>query len=293
MAQNALKPISNNELAQDTMFSERQIELIKTQIMPGASDDDLMLFTQVASSRGLNPFMKHIYAVNYKGKWSYQVSIDGLRLIAQRSGRYRGQTEPQWCGLDGKWVDVWLKDEPPAAARVGVWIEGNAQPLMAVALYKNFVAPSANNPSTFWQKMPDHMLAKCAESQALRKAFPEEAGGMYTSDEMAQAQSDRPHVDEDGVIVEGSAREVPAKALPPRRKPQSPRDEIKLELWNFAKSIGITKEQLEEVCLQSTGDTLKDADEEMLRFLMDKLIGMTKDDVLELIADQPDEARVA
>ena len=274
MAQNnALQTLSNSELAEGTMFSERQVGLIKDQIMPEASDDDLMLFVQVSSHRGLDPFMKHIYAVKYGGKWSYQVSIDGLRLIAQRSGRYRGQTEPQWCGPDGNWVDVWLKDEPPAAARVGVWIEGNPQPLMAVALYKNFVATTSNgSPNAFWKKMPDHMLAKCAEAQALRKAFPEDAGGLYTSDEMGQAASDRPYVDADGVI-EGSARPVNNAKPTAQVKQLTSYEKAKVSLWDLAsKTIGWNQQQLNAVGFKLTGAALSDADEERLVFIHDELL---------------------
>lgn len=284
----AIQKLTNHDLAEGTMFSERQVALIKEQIMPKSNDDELMMFIQVASHRGLDPFMKHIYAVQYGGKWSYQVSIDGLRLIAQRSGRYRGQTEPQWCGDDGKWMDVWLKDEPPAAARVGVWIEGNPQPLMAVALYKNFVSTTSSGaPNSFWKKMPDLMLAKCAEAQALRKAFPEEAGGLYTSDEMGQAASDRPYVDADGVI-EGSARPV---ATSPRRAPGSPLERAKYRLWDLAnKTLGLSQEQLAAIGLKLTGQPLGEADEDMLIFMHDELLKLDADGLTQLLESAVEQA---
>ena len=196
---NELARISSSELAQGTTFDTRQIDLIRSQIADGATDDELMLFIQVASSRGLDPFRKHIYAVKrYDSKkkrevLAYQVSIDGLRLIAERSGKYEGQTAPEWCGPDKKWTDVWLDKNPPAAARVGVYIRGMREPLYAIALYSTFVQTTRDGePTMFWKKMPEHMLAKCAESQALRKAFPEEAGGLYTAEEMGQSANVQP-----------------------------------------------------------------------------------------------------
>lgn len=294
-ATKALQPISTSELAEGTMFNERQIELIKSQIMPGANDDDLMLFVQVASHRGLDPFMKHIYAVsrrskegnNWVDKWSYQVSIDGLRLIAQRSGRYRGQTPVEWCGPDGKWVDVWLQPEPPAAARVGVWIEGNQQPLYAIALYKTFVQTTREGePTKFWKDMPEHMLAKCAEAQALRKAFPEEAGGLYTTDEMGQANNERSIVDADGVI-ETTARVVETQPAQPRReRPKTPLEQAKVDLWKLAHDVhGWDQAQLAAVGQKLTGAPLQDADEERLVYIHDTILAASPDELDTMLAD--------
>jgi phage recombination protein Bet len=174
-------------------FTQDQVTLIKRQIAPKATDDELKLFLYQAQRTGLDPMTRQIYCIhrydkNVGQKMTVQASIDGFRVIAERSGDYGGQDEPEFIeGEAGKII----------CAKVRVYkFRGDQryQASVGVAYWDEYV-PNAGQ-DYMWKKMPHTMISKVAEALALRKAFPQDLSGLYTTEEMQQADA------KDAVTVE-------------------------------------------------------------------------------------------
>jgi phage recombination protein Bet len=164
------------------LWTPEQTQLISSTIAPGCSNDELRLFAYACQRTGLDPFSKQIYAIKRGGKMTIQAGIDGLRAIAERTGQLDG-SETYWCGDDGDWRDVWLSNKPPAAAKTIIHRKGAQHPFVGVARFADYNAGQG-----LWSKMGATMIAKCSEALALRKAFPADMSGVYSTDEMQQAE---------------------------------------------------------------------------------------------------------
>jgi len=162
-------------------YTQDQIHLLKNTICRGISDNDFMIFSHICKRTGLDPFARQIYAVARKGQMTIQTGIDGYRLIAERTGKYAPGREPTYAyDSNGKLLSATSYIKKQTAD--GTWHE-----VCATAFFAEYVQVYNGQPSQFWAKMPHGQIAKCAEALALRKAFPQEMSGIYTAEEMQQA----------------------------------------------------------------------------------------------------------
>jgi phage recombination protein Bet len=172
--------------ADQEMFDGRQQAALRALGVEGASVADLAVYLHYCQKTGLDPFSKQIYYIRRKDRWTIQVGIDGFRVIARRAVTNGAETlaylDTQWCGPEGQWMDVWLGGAPPFAARVTVL--RNGCPFPGVVRYDSYVQKARGEVTEMWQRMPAEQLEKCAEAKALRRAFPNDLGGMYIDEEM-------------------------------------------------------------------------------------------------------------
>lgn len=162
---------------QELEFPDEQVELMKRTVAKGATDDEFRMFLHQAKKSGLDPLAKQIYFVKRGTLGTIQTGIDGFRVIAQRSNEYAGQDEPKLVEENGKLIScaVGVYKFAPSGERYLASV--------GVAYYSEYIGQTP-----LWTKMPRAMLSKCAEALALRKAFPQDLSGIYTAEEMDQAE---------------------------------------------------------------------------------------------------------
>lgn len=209
---------------QVTWSKEQTLALIDVLRVRHASEADLAVFFHLCRQRQLDPFLRQIYMIA-RNEWdkeaqakvwrqTFQTGIDGFRTVASRRAARLGVTrsyEPTvYYDSEGVGHEVWVKDGPPAAIKVTVLLGG--EPFPFTAKYTDYVPlvdeyepdvwvdnkktkgkKTGNRvPSGMWAVRPTGQLEKCAEAAALRRACPEDLGGIYEFAEMERDQADQP-----------------------------------------------------------------------------------------------------
>lgn len=175
------------------------------------TDAELLYFARTCQASGLDPAKREIYGIyrnvkqrdgTYKRRLSIQTSIDGFRVVAERSrkmggsGIYGGSDSPDFLYDPDQKISVQHQGTAklvPNKASVSIIkvIEGMQVRTTRTANWMDYY-PGEGADGMMWRKFPEVMLAKVAEAQALRAAFPNAIEGLYLEEEMATPDENQP-----------------------------------------------------------------------------------------------------
>lgn len=180
-----------------TALIERNIDTavwttLQNSVFPGAKDESILLAVDYCKARKLDILKKpcHIVPMSVTdaktGNKNWRdVIMPGIyeqRITAFRTGQMAGQDEPVF----GDTV-TFRGIEAPEWCRVTVYrfINNERCAFSHTEYFSEACATTKDGkPNSMWSKRPRGQLAKCAEAGALRKAFPDELGGVITADEV-------------------------------------------------------------------------------------------------------------
>jgi phage recombination protein Bet len=188
------------------MWTDKQRAALSVLGIRDASNADLAVFMHVSQRTGLDPFSKQIYMIKRRvkedgawiDKWTIQTGIDGFRVIRDRVAERQGVTveyeDTIWYDRDGGEHKVWLSEDAPAGCVVTVVKSGRRYP--GALRFNSYAARHRDTGELTgqWKTMPDHMIEKCCEAFALRRAFPHDLGGVQLEDEVPQQEPGAPAV---------------------------------------------------------------------------------------------------
>lgn len=206
---------------------------LKSSLYPGASDASVDLVLSYCKAAGLDPMQKPVHIVpmwDGKAKEMRDVVMPGIGLYrtnAARTGQFAGMSEPEF----GPMVTERLGSREvtfPEWCKVTAYRQlpsGHVAEFTAVEYWtENYAIKGGKDqdqsPNAMWSKRVRGQLAKCAQAQALRMAFPEAVGAGPTAEEM-----------EGKAIIDGEAHAIE------RREPQKPAELPEYSADDFARNL--------------------------------------------------------
>jgi phage recombination protein Bet len=183
-------PVPSNG-GEKPFLTEEDKKLLREQYAKDYKSMDIEMFLRRCERTRIDPMTGQIFMRpegkeganrDRDGKYKEALTITGWQgflHVADRSGVYDGSSPIIWCGKNGEWIDIWLQEEHPIAAKAEVWRKDRTRPEIAIVKWK-----AVYKPTWAWNSMGDHMLGKCAHCAAIRKAFPSQLTGVYEADEI-------------------------------------------------------------------------------------------------------------
>jgi len=192
--------MSNNELMNHTIKYEvngEQINLsgntVKQYLVSGngnVTDQEVVMFLNLCKFQQLNPFLNEAYLIKF-GSQPAQI------IVSKEAFMKRAEMNPHYRGVEAgiivernnelKEVEgaVKLPSDKLIGAYANVYRDDRDKPVTVRISLEEFGKGQAT-----WKQMPMNMIRKTAIVNALREAFPNNVGAMYTEDDV-QPQTER------------------------------------------------------------------------------------------------------
>jgi phage recombination protein Bet len=265
--QNQVMKPANTALA-EVSTDANTFRVLQETLYPGSTDQEVAMILGYCKARRIDPILKPVHLVpmsvktdkkDKDGKFIYErknVIMPGIglyRIDASRSGQYAGVSEPEF----GEEVTKEFGDKVKRRVTFPKWCKVTVKKIISDGSIAEFTAKEFwlenyaskskfdDSPNDMWEKRSYGQLAKCAEAQALRKAFPDVVGNEYTKEEMEGKMHDHnekpPHK---GQTYEQRAEPQAAPAPAAASAPVEPH-EIEKDLMDISWSESV--DQLQEV----------------------------------------------
>ena len=197
MSNGSVVELKNPNLPSSQISESELIKVLQSSLYPGASQESVKLVLGYCRAAGYDPLQKPVHIVpmwDSKAGAMRDVIMPGVGLYrtqAARTGQFAGMTEPEF----GPDVTEAIGGESVTYPQ---WCRVTVKRLMANSSVAEFTArefwkenyavkggkEKSVAPNAMWKKRVYGQLAKCAQAQALRLAFPEATGADATADEM-------------------------------------------------------------------------------------------------------------
>jgi len=151
-----------------TQNNVEMLAALRNTVAPGLTDAEFMLFAELVKTTGLNPVTKEVWAIKAGGRLQIMTGINGFLRIAN--------SHPMFDGIE---VEFEREGSQFLSCTARVYRKDRRFPAVGTAYMAEYAKPSP-----IWKQMPSVMLRKCALSLAIREAFIQELGGLYTQEEM-------------------------------------------------------------------------------------------------------------
>lgn len=164
--------------AAEQKVTPAQVEVLKRTICAKLTTDQLLLYLTICARKGVDPFTEAYAFPNSEGGLAFGLRIDGMRSLAMQTGDYIRREVETILGepdQEGKRELI--------GARAKVWRSGMEGPVVEEA----YVAEYGHR-GLGWDRFPETMIRKVAESKALRAAFPDALAGVYEPAEIRPDQ---------------------------------------------------------------------------------------------------------